>query len=531
MTEKIPIRSAFLEQWNLRKPSVSGPTGVVATQHYVASEVGANILRRGGNAIDASVASGLTLGVVEPWMSGIGGGGFMTIYLADQDSVSVVEFGMKAPLDSAPDDYPLTGRATGASSFNWPEVEGNVNVHGPLSIAVPGHIKGMALALERFGTWDWKDVIEPACQIAEAGLPMNWYATQMITNNARLMRNYEEIGKIYLPDGLPLPSLDSMGETLRVPLGNLSSTYRTLQREGPESYYSGSLAERIASDLESVGSKIRKRDLEEYEAYVDEPLVTKYRSNTLVAPRRRSAGPTLERTVVELERRLNPVGRDAPNSDDYQAYVQTLLDAYAYRLENLGDGEQRKVSGATSHLCTADSRGNLVSHTQTIMSTFGSQVMLPQTGMVMNNGMMWFDPVPDRPNSVAGGRRPLSNMCPVIGELANGTRFAIGACGGRTIFPAVYQLISFLCDFDMSVEEAIHQPRVDVSGTEMVTIMETMDENAIQALRNQFPQTRVRSYGVSPVLFGVPQLVVQDKNGMATGGCFVPSPTAAVVAV
>lgn len=531
MTEKIAVPSAFLEQWNLRKPSVSGSNGVVATQHYVASEVGANILRRGGNAIDASVASGLTLGVVEPWMSGIGGGGFMTIYLADQDKVSVVEFGMKAPLDSASGDYPLTGRATGASSFNWPEVEGNVNVHGPLSIAVPGHIKGMALALERFGTWDWEDVIEPACRIAEAGLPMNWYATQMITNNARLMRNYGQISKTYLPDGLPLPALNAQGETLRVPLGNLSWTYRTLQREGPESYYSDSVAELIASDLENAGSKIRERDLVEYEAFVDEPLVTNYRSNTLCAPRRRSAGPTLKRTLNELESKLSPTGRGTPHAGDYQTYVQTLLDAYAYRLENLGDGEQRKVSGATSHLCTADSHGNLVSHTQTIMSTFGSQVMLPQTGIVMNNGMMWFDPVPNRPNSVAGGRRPLSNMCPVIGELANGSCFAIGACGGRTIFPAVYQLISFLCDFGMSVEKAIHQPRVDVSGTEMVTIMETMDENAIQALRDRFPQTRVRSYGVSPVLFGVPQLVVQDKNGTASGGCFVPSPTAAVVAV
>ncbi|MCY3884571.1 MAG: gamma-glutamyltransferase, partial [Gammaproteobacteria bacterium] len=180
MSDSNLTQDAFLEQWNIRKPSVSGSNGVVATQHYLASRIGADVLRRGGNAIDASIAAGLALGVVEPWMSGIGGGGFMTIYLADRDKVNVVEFGMRAPLDAGPDDYPLTGRATGASSFNWPEVLGNVNVHGPLSIAVPGHIKGMALALERFGTWDWKDVIEPACRIAEVGLPMNWYATQII---------------------------------------------------------------------------------------------------------------------------------------------------------------------------------------------------------------------------------------------------------------------------------------------------------------------------------------------------------------
>ena len=496
----------------------------------MASEVGAYVLRKGGNAIDASVAAGLALGAVEPWMSGIGGGGFMTLYLAEPQQVSVVEFGMKAPLDSTSEDYPLTGRHTGAASFNWPEVKGDANVHGPLSIAVPGHIRGMALALEKFGTWEWTDVIEPACRLAEFGLPMNWYASHVVTNIARLLRNYDVIRKVYLLDGLPPASLTPSGEMNRVQIGNLKETYRLLQREGPDSYYVGSIAERIVEDMTEAGSKIRIEDLKEYSAYCDDPTSHSYREHKVFGPRHRSAGPTLMRTLGELETQIDPQGRNQPSASDYVAYAQTLLDAYKYRLENLGDGRRQDISGATSHLCAADRFGNLVSHTQTIMSTFGSQVMLPQTGIVMNNGMMWFDPVPGRPNSVAGGRRPLSNMCPIIGELADGSRFAVGACGGRTIFPAVYQIVSFLCDFGMSVEDALHQPRVDVSGTDLLSIMDSMDAEAINRLCATFESTRTRSNAVAPVLFGVPQLIVSESDGSATGGCFIPSPAASVVA-
>ena len=518
----------LLENWVLKKPSIKGSNGLVATQHYIASEVGAEILRRGGNAIDASVGAGLALGTVEPWMSGIGGGGFITFYSANNNQTFVIEFGMKAPLDVSSDDYPLTGKATGASSFNWPEVKDNINVHGPMSIAVPGYIRGIALALEHFGTWEWKDIVEPACKLAEAGMPMNWYASHFITQTGRLLRNYSEANRTFLGDGLPPVLLRPDGSSNTVTIGRLKETLRLLQREGPDSFYNGQIADLIAVDLERAGSKIRSRDLREYSAYIDEPISFSYRKHRLHAPRRRSAGPTLKRALDDFASRGSVNALDHPDSQVYVNYTQTLLDAYAYRLEHLGDGKEKGARGATSHLCVADKDGNLVSQTQTIMSTFGSLVMLPQTGILMNNGMMWFDPVAGKPNSVAGGRRPLSNMCPVIGELNNGSKFALGACGGRTIFPSVFQIASFLCDFDMTVEEALHQPRVDVSGTDLVSIMESMDSASIDLLNKTFANTRTRSNGVAPVLFGVPQLIMQDSNGNAEGGCFIPSPTASV---
>ncbi len=522
----------FQEQWNLRKPAVTGTDGVVATQHYLASQVGAAVLRQGGNAIDAAIASGLALGCVEPWMSGIGGGGFMTLYDAKSDRVSVVEFGMRAPLNADPNDYPLTGKSTGASSFHWPEVLEDRNVHGPFAVATPGYLKGVGLALQQYGTWDWCDVIEPACQLAERGLPTHWYTQLQILRGARTMRLYDEIEQVYLSDGLPPETEDESGATNLIQLGNLRNTFRMLQREGPNAFYTGNLAERISSDLNGVGSKIQLKDLYEYEAHITEPLHLCYRGHEIFAPSRRSAGPTLIQALKTLEKSLSVESRERPISSDYETYTRTLLNAYDYRLKNLGDGaNEKKSTGATSHISVVDRDGNMVSLTQTLMSVFGSFIMLPETGILMNNGMMWFDPRPNTPNSVAAGRRPLSNMCPVIGKIQDGRKFALGACGGRQIFPSVFQILSFLCDFGMDTTDALHQARIDVSGTDLITIMDQMDEDIVDHLNKNFSNTRVRKNGVSPGLFGVPQLAVMIPSGLTSGGCFIPSPVAQTACV
>ena len=522
----------FHEQWNLRKPAVSGSDGVVATQHYLASKVGASVLKKGGNAIDAAIASGLALGCVEPWMSGIGGGGFMTLYDTKFDRVSVVEFGMRAPLLADPNDYPLTGKSTGASSFHWPEVVDDRNVHGPLAVATPGYLKGVGLALKHFGTWDWCDVIEPACQLAEWGLPTHWYTQLQIMRGARTMRLYDEVQRFYLPDGLPPETEDDSGETNHIRLGNLPKTLRILQSDGPEAFYSGELAEKISFDLKRAGSKIHIADLDQYEAYITEPIHSIYRGHEIFVPSRRSAGPTLVQALSVLEESLSCDLKESPDSSNYEIYANTLLNAYDYRLKNLGDGANKgKSLGATSHISVVDREGNMVSLTQTLMSVFGSFIMLPETGILMNNGMMWFDPRPNTPNSIAPGRRPLSNMCPVIGKIQDGRKFALGACGGRQIFPSVFQIISFLCDFDMDATQALHQARIDVSGTDLITIMDNMDPEIIDHIQQNFPNTQVRKNGVSPGLFGVPQLAMMDPAGSMSGGCFIPSPVSQAISV
>lgn len=513
------------EHWQIRKPAVHGEAGMVATQHHLASDVGARVLREGGNAIDAAVATGLAIGTVEPWMSGIGGGGYMTIYLAREKQVKVVEFGMRAPFDAVPEDYPLAaGGENSSDAFNWPKVEGDVNVHGPLSVAVPGHVKGLALALEQFGTRSWADTIEPACQLAEAGLPIDWYTIQKITTFSRALATYDETRRIYLADGLP-PALDIDGNIYGLPLGKLATTYRHLQQHGSEAFYQGELAEKIAADLAAVGSRVTTRDLAEYEARITEPLSVAYRDATLHVAGNLTAGPSIAQALGFLQDKLSP-GREAPCVTAYTAYAESLLETYAYRLAHMGEGPEQPTN--TTHICVADAEGNIVSLTQTIMSGFGARIMLPQSGILMNNGMMWFDPRPGGPNSVVGGRHPLCNMCPTIVEKGDGSIFAAGACGGRKIFPAIFQLVSFMVDYGMSVEDAVHQARIDNSGTDMITIMSHMDPEVIAALAEEFESTRLRPNGVSPNFFALPQMIQREPSGKMQGACFIPSPHAKV---
>ena len=529
-----PRQDRVKEQWQIKKMAVTSNGGMVASQHHLASDVGAKILADGGNAIDAAIATGLALGTVEPWMSGIGGGGYMTVYLAKTDEVKVVEFGMRAPFASKPEDYQLASEGVNSSdSFGWPKVEGDANIHGPLSIAVPGYLSGITLALESFGTQAWETLIEPACQLAEWGLPIDWFSSSKINTFARDLNKYDETRRVYLKDGFP-PVTDTEGEMWALPLGELHRTYRHLQSNGPRSYYSGSLAEKICADLNAAGSRISLDDLGQYQANITTPLKQTYRDAEVFVAGNLTAGPSLMQALAHLEANYTP-GSTPTDYDpaQYKAFANGLLAAYEYRLKHLGAGPDKKTSENTTHICATDNEGNVVSLTQTIMSGFGSRIMLPQTGILMNNGMMWFDPRPCTPNSVEGGRYPLCNMCPAIVKRPTNNSsaksvFAVGACGGRKIFPSVFQLVSFMIDSQLSVDDAVHRPRIDNSGSEVITIMDSMPENIVKLLMDEFPQSRLRPNGVSPNHFALPQLVEQRSDGLNAGGCFIPSPHAKV---
>jgi gamma-glutamyltranspeptidase/glutathione hydrolase len=520
------------EFWQIRKSAVKSDTGMVASQHHLASDVGADVLARGGNAVDAAIAAGLAIGTVEPWMSGLGGGGYTLIYLAKENKVHLVEYGMRAPFAAQTQDYPLApGGENSADSFNWPAVTGDTNIHGPLAAAVPGYVKGVSAALAQFGSMAWQDVIEPACQLAERGLPIDWFSASKINSFARGLKRYDETRRVYLADGLP-PTANIDGSIAMLPLGELANTYRRLQRDGAEDFYTGALADDIATDLTAAGSRITRDDLQAYQAKISTSTVTDYRGAAVHTAGPMTAGPSL---IHALELLTSTLGKPAetPDLQTFKAYADALLEAYQYRLSNLGegnggDGAETMNPTNTTHICVADKDGNVVSHTQTIMSAFGSRVMLPKTGVLMNNGMMWFDPRPGRPNAVVGGRHPLCNMCPVIVQQADGSVFAAGACGGRKIFPAIFQLISSMVDFGMSVDDAVHQGRIDVSGTDLVTIMASLDNEIINGMTNHYPHTSVRINGVSPNLFALPQIINRSKNGQYSGGCFIPSPHAKV---
>ena len=521
-----PLVHPAYENWSIRKPAVHAAGGIVTSQHYLASQIGARVLESGGNAVDAAVATGLAIGTVEPWMSGLGGGGFMIVYVAAEGRAYAVDFGMRAPYGIDPTAYPLAD-GVDTDLFGWPAVVDDRNVLGPLSIAVPGFVAGHAAALERFGTWSWHDAIVPAVELAQRGMTVDWYATLKIASEAASLARFPETARVYLPGGhAPAPGWSGPAPVIR--LGTLGETYARLRNEGPSDFYEGGIAEMIVRDCNDAGSPLSGDDLAGYAARIVEADRHEYRSALVHAAPGLSAGPTLRHALSLLENRFAPSGA-RPEAGTYLAYASCLLDAWRHRLATMGDVDDSPAPGCTTHLGVADKDGNVVALTQTLLSIFGSRVVLPRTGILMNNGMMWFDPRPGRPNSIAPGKWPLSNMCPAVVERADGLRFAAGASGGRRIMPAVFQLVSFLVDYAMSMDDAMHTPRIDASGTPLVTVNRALPAAVIDTLAEHH-EVQVAQHGIYPAFYASPNLAGYDgSSGVAVGAACVTSPWAQAV--
>lgn len=520
------------QTFEIRKPAVVSVGGIVASQSLEAAAAGMEVLNDGGNAVDAAVATGLALAAAEPWMSGLGGGGYMLVYMAAEDRVRVVDFGMIAPAALDPADYPLS-QGTDTGLFNWPAVVDGRNLKGYLSIAVPGQVDGMRLALESVGRLPWREVIQPAIRLAEEGLAIDWYGALSVAVAARELAEFPSARDVYLPGGLP-PVPATEGPTARLKLGRLADTLRHLADAGPRDFYEGELARSIVADMRDGGGKLSLSDLASYSARIVEPLEIRYRGASVAAPPGLTAGPALAR-VLELLRPLPPAPAGRPDAAWYRAIAAALKTAYEERLAAAGDdGEPQSpphhgpVASCTSHLSVVDREGNMVALTQTLLSRFGSKVLLPQSGIMMNNGIMWFDPRPGRANAIAPGKRPLSNMCPVIAHLADGRRIALGASGGRRIMPAVAQLLSFLADFRMDLEAAFHCPRIDVSGGPMATLDSRLGADVAAAVGGVMPTATV-ALSPYPALFASPSAVLRE-TGRNLGAADIASPWSGALA-
>src|SRR5258707_230984 len=382
------MSESLTRQLKITKEAVRGK-GVVVAQNGRAAEVGADILRRGGNAIDAAVATGMAIGALEPWMSGIGGVGFMTIWSAKEKRAWTIDYGPISAKKLDPANYRIVGPGP-ANPFAWP------------------------------------DIFE--------------------------QRN--EVG------------------------------FSAIASAGPTSY----------------------------QARIGEPLSFEHHGVSINVAGGLTAGPTLKRTI-ELAGAATQ-GKGAPGADFFVAIAQGMHHAYEERLKTMGD---KPTNTCTTHFCAADSEGNMVALTQTLMSLFGSCVMLPKTGITMNNGMLWFDPEPNRPNSIAPGKRPLCNICPVVVVKAGKPWFCIGASGGRRIVPAVTQLSLMLIDRGLDVETAFHQPRIDVSGVGPIRVNRDLPDAVKKAIAAKLPVTEVANQ-ISPLGFANPSCIVRDPATEALTG-------------
>ncbi len=300
-----------------------------------------------------------------------------------------------------------------------------------------------------------------------------------------------------------MPNRD--GTPRRLSLDALATTLQSLVDEGIESFYRGDIAKKVIADIESLGGTLTAEDLEAYEARYSDALEIRYRDALLYAMPGLFAGHSIDRVFELLSTQL--LAGPAPNAQSFVAYAKALDQAYRERLEQQGDGWTPEPT-STSHLSVRDRQGNMVAYTQTLLSLFGSRVVLPETGILMNNGVMWFDPRSGRHNSIAPGKRPLSNMCPLIGRSPT-AEFALGASGGRKIMPAVAQIASFLVDFGMEFEEAFRQPRIDVSAMKTIGVSDELPDEVFSALTTEFSSSHVPNQPY-PLGFSCPSGVMHD---------------------
>ncbi len=513
------------QHWQLTKPAARGRQGIVAAQARAAAEAGIAVLEAGGNAADAAVATAFALAAVEPWNSGLGGIGFALVHPAGAPRAEVVDFGPVAPRALDPSRFRLTGRMK-QDLFSWPEVENDANIHGPLSFVVPSSVAGYAALHERWGRLPLAEIIAPAIALARRGLPADWLTTLKVANSAAVLRLYPESARIYLPGGLP-PIAPYQGAPGFFRLGNLVTTLERLQRAGLRDFYEGEVAASIAADVAAMGGLLDAEDLRTCRARLRPAAETAWApGRTLALAGGLTAAPTFAR-VLELCHRAAAPG--TPDAAWYVSLARALKTAYAERLAGIGDAEPKAAESCTTHLSVCDAEGGMVAMTTTLLSSMGSRVVLPESGVLMNNGVMWFDPRPDQPNSIAPGKRPLCNMCPSLIRRGDRPWIVAGASGGRRILASVVQMLAFVADFGMDPEAAAHHPRIDVSGPDEITADRRLAPDIIEALGREGP-LEIVEHGVLPVNFACPNLIESRADGARIGISDAMSPWSAALA-
>lgn len=483
---------------SVRKPSARSRGGIVVTQNRVASEIGARVLKAGGHAVDAAVAAGFAIGVVEPWMSGIGGVGAMLVHDAANASNTAFDFGPRSPKALDPKDFVLTDQRDEGNLFGWPVVVGNLNTVGAKAVVAPTEPAGLALAHQRFGKKAWRDLVAPAAALAEDGIVIDWHTTLVITAGMADLAKDPGARSRFLVNGLPpvVPAAVVANPIRRLPMPDLAKTLRAIAADGAKVLYEGALARAIGEDIREMGGYLSTDDLANVRPREVSPLRIDYADRTIDVLPELNGGPTLWVAFQELQKlrkasaahggaRTQRPGGSRPDAATFVAYARALRAAWKDRFDRMGDAGRRTAPTSTTHISVVDRHGNMVTLTQTLLSLFGSRIVLPKTGILMNNGINWFDPVPGGPNAIAPDRKALANYVPAI-MAGGGAVTAIGGCGGRRIIPAVFQLLAMSTDFGFDLEQAFHEPRVDVSGLQVVVTDRRMPDTVLEALAEAF---------------------------------------------
>ena len=467
--------------------------GLVVSVDPIASQVGLEILRKGGNAIDAAVATGFALAVTHPSAGNIGGGGFMMVRLADTGEVHAVDYREKAPAASTPTMF------LGADG----EVDRDKSGVGPLVIGVPGTVSGFWEASQRFGALEWAELVEPAVTLARDGFVVDQYLSDSLKRQERSMDRFPEFGLAYRKEE---GFYYEPGERMILP--DLAWTLEQIRDNGTHGFYRGEVAKRLVDDLQAHGGIITLDDLAAYAAPVREPTHGTYRGYDVYGMPPPSSGGTTVVQVLNMLEDYDLSGWKRRDAGTIHLLAEAMRIGFYNRAKYLGDadfvgvdvtyltskefaepfgsridletamasselGEDIITQGegtGTTHFSVVDGAGNMVANTYTIEQGYGSRVVAKGTGFLLNNEMHDFNMNPGvtdtngmigtPPNLIAPGKRMLSSMSPTL-VLRDGNPFlATGSPGGRTIINTVLQVIVNVIDFGMDVQAGVDEPRI-----------------------------------------------------------------------
>ena len=535
------------------------PRGLVVAEHPLGARVGATILEDGGNAVDAAVATAFAMTVVEPFMSTLAGSGTMLVHRAKRGETVAIDFNGQAPARAHATMFRLVGGISDGL-FPWPRVEHAANEYGHRSVAVPGSVAGLALALERYGTLDLADVLAPAIALARDGFIPDWYQALTTARYTEELGAFPETARVYLRHGRAIHRPPSFEPGDRVTYPDLARSLALIAREGPDAFYRGAIAQAIHDEMATEGGLLTKDDLAAYEVRVSPPLTGRYRDLDLVL----APGATGGITALEI---LNILDAFAPQHISWQTTAglhfraEAIRRAFRDRFTHLGDpavvrapwdelaskayaqaiaadlrGRAESFAGnarteparspaararggadeCTTHVGVVDRDRNMVSLTHTAVSLFGSRVVVRGTGILLNNGMIWFDPEPGKPNSIAPGKRALVNMVPVLAFKRGEPYLTLGAPGGRRIVSAIPQVIATLADERGALQAAIEAPRLHTEGDELLVDARVGDK-ALEGLRRLGHTVVPREETYATLNFAKPVGIRVGKKGLEAG--------------
>lgn len=482
---------------------VSAKSGMVVCSERNASEIGLQILKNGGNAIDAAIAMSFALAVTYPGAGNLGGGGFL-VYYRNDGMITTIDFREKAPLSSS----------AGMFLDEQGNIRDNANHEGILSVGVPGTVAGLELAHKKYGKIPWEKLVAPAIDLAENGFHVSEYLSSDFKYFRDGFLKHPSSFNVFLKKD---SSTYSAGEIWRQP--DLAKTLKRIQKFGKEDFYNGNIAELIAEFMRKNAGPITLNDLEKYDAVERKPVHCTYRGYDVYSMGLPSSGGIVLSEMLNILEGydLKEMGHNtvqylhvlteamrlayldrARYLGDIDSNPNIPLDMlcskqYALKLRNMiqmdkasnskiGDLEQLPEGSHTTHLSVMDSEGNAVSLTYTIEGWFGSEIVVDGAGFLLNNEMGDFNPIPGRtdekgnigtkPNLIAPEKRMLSSMCPTIILKDRQPFLIIGTPGGRSIPNTVLQVVLNVIDFNMNISDAISSKRIDHQWMPDITFLE-----------------------------------------------------------